>query len=94
MQQQNKHTAAAQPLVGIKHHTPKQFSAKLYLQKTCQTSHQRAALGAEGGKTEHQKHEVCAVGMSFLCFFPPLVLLIDLSKGKKSCFTKEIVRHK
>ena len=65
--QQNENSAAAQPLIGIKRHTPKQFSANLWLWQTCQTSHQRVALRAEGRKTEDQRQEVSVSTCWFRC---------------------------
>ena len=95
--QQNENSAAAQPLIGIKRHTPKQFSANLWLWQACQTSHQRFALRAEGKKTEDQRQEVSVStcwfrraerqvffwgGCLFVCLFVPLSTL-DLSVQKK-----------
>ena len=51
VQQQYANSVSAQPSIGIRRNTPKQFSTKLWLWQTCQTSHQHDALRAEGRKT-------------------------------------------
>ena len=74
--QQSKNSAAAQALIGIKCHTSEiKFSVKLWLQQTCQTSHQHTALKAEGRKFQYQPVGLGVWhGLSF-SLFSPLVLL-------------------
>ena len=96
--QQSKNSAAAQPLIGIKHPTHEQFCVKLWLWQTQQTrqtrqaSHQHAALRAEGRKTEGRElqHQPVDFGVwqdmsfSFSPWYPWLI------QEKKLCFTYEI----
>ena len=56
-QQQSKNSAAAQPLIEIKRYIPKQFSVNLWFWQTYQTSCRRAALRAEGRKTEDWRQQ-------------------------------------
>ena len=56
--QQSENSAAAQSLIEIKRLIPKQFSVKLWLWQTCQTSCQHAALRTVCRETEDWRQEV------------------------------------
>ena len=89
--QHSENSAAAQRFMGIKRHTSKRFSAKLWLWQTCQRSHQRVALRAEGRKTEDQRQEVSVstcwfrrtprLSVFFFCFS---LVLLAYAREKKT----------